>query len=76
LSAEAGKVGPIISAHAFNSLSTSIRNSGVRRILLLFVSCCIAGAASTLLFPEVRARDPDEVLTYEIAKGAAQHRLA
>ncbi|KAJ7184877.1 major facilitator superfamily domain-containing protein [Mycena filopes] len=64
LSAAAGKAGAIISALAFNSLSTSI---GTDKVLWIFVGCCIAGAAATLLLPEVRARDPDEVLAQEVA---------
>ncbi|KAJ6521672.1 MFS inorganic phosphate transporter [Mycena vulgaris] len=64
LSAAAGKAGAIISALAFNSLSMTI---GTDKVLWIFFSCCIAGALSTLLLPEVRGRDPDEVLAEEIA---------
>ncbi|KAJ7764229.1 major facilitator superfamily domain-containing protein, partial [Mycena metata] len=64
LSAAAGKAGAIISALVFNSLSMSI---GTDKVLWIFVGCCIAGAACTLLLPEVRARDPDEVFAYEMA---------
>ncbi|KAJ7448502.1 major facilitator superfamily domain-containing protein [Mycena latifolia] len=65
LSAAAGKAGAIISALAFNSLSTSI---GTDKVLWIFVGCCIAGAFFTLLLPEVRARDPDEILAQEMAE--------
>ncbi|KAJ6460235.1 major facilitator superfamily domain-containing protein [Mycena sanguinolenta] len=63
LSAAAGKAGAIISALAFNSLSNSI---GTDKVLWIFVGCCIAGAIFTLLLPEVRRRDPDQVLAEEI----------
>ena len=33
---------------------------------LVFFGCCIAGAAVTLLLPEVKGRDPDLVLAEEI----------
>ncbi|KAJ7921192.1 major facilitator superfamily domain-containing protein [Mycena leptocephala] len=65
ISAAAGKAGAIISALAFNSLSESI---GTDKVLWIFVGCCIAGAAFTLLLPEVRGRDPDEVLAQEMAE--------
>ncbi|KAJ7921189.1 major facilitator superfamily domain-containing protein [Mycena leptocephala] len=65
ISAAAGKAGAIISALAFNSLSESI---GTDKVLWIFVGCCIAGAAFTLLLPEVRGRDPDEVLAHEMAQ--------
>ncbi|KAJ6537237.1 major facilitator superfamily domain-containing protein [Mycena vulgaris] len=64
ISAAAGKAGAIISALAFNSLSISI---GTDKVLWIFVGCCIAGAFCTLLLPEVRGRDPDEVLAEELA---------
>ncbi|KAJ7838074.1 major facilitator superfamily domain-containing protein [Mycena olivaceomarginata] len=66
ISAAAGKAGAIISALAFNSLSQSI---GTAKVLWIFVACCVAGAGFTLLLPEVRARDPDEILAQEIAEG-------
>ncbi|KAJ7732077.1 MFS inorganic phosphate transporter [Mycena maculata] len=64
LSAAAGKAGAIISALAFNSLTDDI---GTPNVLWIFVGCCAAGAFFTLLLPEVRGRDPDEVLAQEIA---------
>ncbi|KAJ6566585.1 MFS general substrate transporter [Mycena capillaripes] len=64
LSAAAGKAGAIISALAFNTLSESV---GTDKVLWIFVGCCIAGAGFTLLLPEVRARDPDEILAQEMA---------
>ncbi|KAJ7137011.1 major facilitator superfamily domain-containing protein [Mycena epipterygia] len=67
LSAASGKAGAIISALVFNTLSESI---GTDKVLWIFVGCCIAGAFCTLLLPEVRARDPDEVLAQEIAERA------
>ncbi|KAJ7222764.1 MFS general substrate transporter [Mycena haematopus] len=63
LSAAAGKAGAIISALAFNTLSNSI---GTDKVLWIFVGCCLAGAIFTLLLPEVRRRDPDEILLTEI----------
>ncbi|KAF8145593.1 major facilitator superfamily domain-containing protein [Mycena galopus ATCC 62051] len=63
LSAAAGKVGAIISALVFNSLSNSI---GTDKVLWIFVGCCFAGAIFTLLLPEVRRRDPDQVLAEEL----------
>ncbi|KAJ7776351.1 major facilitator superfamily domain-containing protein [Mycena metata] len=68
ISAAAGKAGAIISALAFNSLSNSI---GTDKVLWIFVGCCIAGAGFTLLLPEVRARDPDEILLQDMAEGSA-----
>ncbi|KAJ7511641.1 major facilitator superfamily domain-containing protein [Mycena galericulata] len=68
LSAASGKVGAIISALAFNSLSTSI---GTDNVLWIFVGCCFAGALFTLLLPEVRNRDPDLVLAEEIEAARA-----
>ncbi|KAJ7624030.1 major facilitator superfamily domain-containing protein [Mycena polygramma] len=67
LSAAAGKAGAIVSALAFNALSEDI---GTDKVLWIFVGCCIAGAGFTLLLPEVRARDPDEVLAQELAEAA------
>ncbi|KAJ7157466.1 inorganic phosphate transporter [Mycena filopes] len=73
ISAASGKVGAIISALAFNTLSTKI---GTDKVLWIFVGCCIAGAGFTLLLPEVRARDPDLVLAEEIeAARAARVRV-
>ncbi|KAJ7894035.1 inorganic phosphate transporter [Mycena leptocephala] len=63
LSAAAGKAGAIISALAFNSLSNTI---GTDKVLWIFVGCCFAGALFTLLLPEVRRRDPDQILAGEI----------
>ncbi|KAJ7818331.1 inorganic phosphate transporter [Mycena olivaceomarginata] len=63
LSAAAGKAGAIVSALAFNSLSSKI---GTDKVLWIFVGCCFAGAIFTLLLPEVRRRDPDQVLAEEI----------
>ncbi|KAJ6472360.1 major facilitator superfamily domain-containing protein [Mycena vitilis] len=67
LSAAAGKSGAIVSALAFNTLSEDI---GTDKVLWIFVGCCVAGAGFTLLLPEVRARDPDEVLAQELAEAA------
>jgi len=63
LSAAAGKAGAIVSALAFNSLSKKI---GTPAVLWIFFGCCIAGAALTLLLPEVKNRDPDVILAEEI----------
>ncbi|KAK7063412.1 MFS inorganic phosphate transporter [Favolaschia claudopus] len=63
ISAAAGKAGAIISALAFNSLSNKI---GTDKVLWIFVGCCFAGAGFTFLLPEVRRRDPDEILAQEI----------
>ncbi|KAJ7681559.1 inorganic phosphate transporter [Mycena rosella] len=74
LSAAAGKAGAIISALAFNSLSMKI---GTDKVLWIFFGCCIAGAGFTFLLPEVRNRDPDQVLAEEIeAARAAKARTA
>ncbi|KAJ6617383.1 major facilitator superfamily domain-containing protein [Mycena sp. CBHHK59/15] len=71
LSAASGKVGAIISALAFNSLSEDI---GTDKVLWIFVGCCIAGAGFTLLLPEVRARDPDLILAQEIEEARTQRK--
>ncbi|EGN97769.1 hypothetical protein SERLA73DRAFT_182514 [Serpula lacrymans var. lacrymans S7.3] len=63
LSAACGKVGAIISALVFNTLTASI---GTPNVLWIFVGCCFAGAALTLLLPEVAGRDPDVVLAEEL----------
>ncbi|KAI3603323.1 inorganic phosphate transporter [Moniliophthora roreri] len=63
VSAAAGKAGAIISALAFNQLSKSI---GTPKVLWIFVACCIAGAFFTLLLPEVKGRDADEVYREEM----------
>jgi len=62
ISAASGKVGAIISALVFNSLTATI---GTPNVLWIFFGCCIAGAACSLLLPEVRNRDPDLVLAEE-----------
>ncbi|RXW14845.1 hypothetical protein EST38_g11007 [Candolleomyces aberdarensis] len=61
--AASGKAGAILSALAFNSLSKKI---GTPACLWIFFACCIAGAAVTLLLPEVKGRDPDLILAEEI----------
>jgi len=63
ISAACGKAGAIISALVFNTLSEHI---GTPAVLWIFFGCCIAGAAFTLLLPEVKGRDPDLVLAEEI----------
>ncbi|KAG5642701.1 hypothetical protein DXG03_002303 [Asterophora parasitica] len=63
ISAAAGKAGAIISALAFNTLSKKI---GTPAVLWIFFGCNIAGAAFTLLLPEVKGRDPDLILAEEI----------
>ncbi|KZV84844.1 MFS general substrate transporter [Exidia glandulosa HHB12029] len=65
LSAAAGKAGAIISALAFNTLAKKI---GTPAVLWIFFGCCLAGAAFTLLLPEVKGRDPDEVDRMELAE--------
>ncbi|KAI8992884.1 MFS general substrate transporter [Trametes punicea] len=62
MSAASGKAGAIISALAFNSLTNKI---GTPAVLWIFFGCSIAGAAFTLLLPEVRDRDPDIVYAEE-----------
>ncbi|KAI0369643.1 MFS general substrate transporter [Pilatotrama ljubarskyi] len=62
MSAACGKAGAIISALAFNSLSKKI---GTPAVLWIFFACCLAGAAFSLLLPEVRDRDPDIVYAEE-----------
>lgn len=63
ISAASGKAGAILSALAFNSLSKKV---GTPVCLWIFFACCIAGAAFTLLLPEVKGRDPDLILAEEI----------
>ncbi|KAF9448523.1 phosphate transporter [Macrolepiota fuliginosa MF-IS2] len=63
ISAACGKAGAIISALAFNTLTKKI---GTPAVLWIFFGCNIAGAAFTLLLPEVRDRDPDIILAQEI----------
>jgi PHS family inorganic phosphate transporter-like MFS transporter len=63
ISAAAGKAGAIISALAFNSLSDKV---GTPVVLWIFFGCNIAGAALTLLLPEVKGRDADVVLAEEL----------
>ncbi|KAN0086225.1 Major facilitator superfamily domain containing protein [Tylopilus felleus] len=68
ISAASGKVGAIISALVFNTLTTSI---GTPAVLWIFFACSILGACFTLLLPEVAGRDPDAVLAEEIAEKRA-----
>jgi len=63
ISAACGKVGAIISALAFNSLSQTI---GTPAVLWIFFACCIVGAVFSLLLPEVKGRDPDLILAQEL----------
>ncbi|KAI0762151.1 MFS general substrate transporter [Trametes elegans] len=75
MSAACGKAGAIISALAFNSLSKKV---GTPAVLWIFFGCCIAGAAMTLLLPEVRDRDPDVVYAeeqrqYELERAHGRH---
>ncbi|KAL5526257.1 hypothetical protein ACEPAF_7980 [Sanghuangporus sanghuang] len=73
LSAASGKAGAIISALAFNTLSKKI---GTPAVLWIFVACCTAGAACTLLLPEVKGRDADEIDSAEIhAKCEARRHI-
>ncbi|OAX38279.1 MFS general substrate transporter [Rhizopogon vinicolor AM-OR11-026] len=65
LSAACGKIGAIISAFVFNSLTDSI---GTPAVLWIFFGCCMFGAVFTLLLPEVAGRDPDLVLAEELKK--------
>lgn len=58
ISAAFGKTGAIISALGFNTLS---KNIGTPAVLWIFFGCCLAGAACTLLLPEVKGRDPDVI---------------
>ncbi|KAJ7275787.1 major facilitator superfamily domain-containing protein [Mycena rebaudengoi] len=60
VSAAAGKVGAIISALAFNSLSEDI---GTDKVLWIFFGCCVAGAGFTLLLPERRKSKPSGLST-------------
>jgi PHS family inorganic phosphate transporter-like MFS transporter len=68
ISAASGKVGAIISASAFNTLSTTV---GTPAVLWIFFGCCIAGVVCSLLLPEVRGRDPDVILLEEMKEGRA-----
>ncbi|KAF8922141.1 MFS general substrate transporter [Mucidula mucida] len=71
ISAASGKAGAIISALAFNSLTEDI---GTPNVLWIFVGCCFAGAAFTLLLPEVRGRDPDAILANELREAKSAER--
>ena len=42
----------------------------------VFFGCCIAGAGFTLLLPEVKGRDPDEILAAEIKAERDARRAA
>ncbi len=75
MSAASGKCGAILSALAFNSLSKKVgtpvvlwstslettRTFFASNTVTVFFGCCIAGALFTLLLPEVKGRDPDEI---------------
>ncbi|KAF8518837.1 MFS inorganic phosphate transporter [Hysterangium stoloniferum] len=69
ISAASGKAGAIISSLGFNALTNKI---GTPNVLWIFFGCCIAGAACTLLLPEVKGRDPDEVDAQEINAARAR----
>ncbi|XP_006457672.1 hypothetical protein AGABI2DRAFT_196266 [Agaricus bisporus var. bisporus H97] len=71
-SAACGKCGAIISALAFNTLSKKV---GTPVVLWIFFACNIAGAFCTLLLPEVRGRDPDEILAKEIEEANMKKRI-
>ncbi|PCH40593.1 MFS inorganic phosphate transporter [Wolfiporia cocos MD-104 SS10] len=73
MSAACGKVGAIISALAFNSLSEKI---GTPAVLWIFFGCCIAGAVVTTLLPEVRDRDPDLIYAEEQRQAAVDEKRA
>ncbi|KZT12307.1 MFS general substrate transporter [Laetiporus sulphureus 93-53] len=62
VSAACGKIGAIVSALAFNTLTNKI---GTPAVLWIFFGCCIFGAVISLLLPEVRGRDPDVVYAEE-----------
>ncbi|KIM74205.1 hypothetical protein PILCRDRAFT_48161, partial [Piloderma croceum F 1598] len=66
ISAASGKVGAIISASAFSTLSNKV---GTPAILWIFFGSCIAGAVFSLLLPEVRGRNPDIILIEEMKEG-------
>ncbi|KAL6300221.1 MFS general substrate transporter [Sparassis latifolia] len=72
ISAACGKAGAIISALAFNALTTKI---GTPAVLWIFFGCCIAGAVFTLLLPEVKNRDPDVVYAEEEKERQMARRL-
>jgi len=71
ISAASGKVGAIISSLGFNALSTKL---GTPNVLWIFFAVCIAGAFATLLLPEVKGRDPDQVDMEEMREKRAQGR--
>jgi len=58
MSAAAGKAGAIISSLAFNAASKKI---GTPAVLWIFFGVSILGALFTLLLPEVKDRDPDQI---------------
>ncbi|KAI9458464.1 major facilitator superfamily domain-containing protein [Boletus coccyginus] len=69
ISAASGKVGAIISALVFNTLTTTI---GTPNVLWIFFACSILGAGFTLLLPEVAGRDPDAILAAELEEKRAR----
>ncbi|KAJ3537525.1 hypothetical protein NMY22_g5555 [Coprinellus aureogranulatus] len=71
ISAASGKAGAIISALAFNQLSKKI---GTPACLWIFMGCCLAGAAVSLLLPEVRGRDADLILAQQIEERKREGR--
>ncbi|KAF9474916.1 phosphate transporter [Pholiota conissans] len=73
ISAAMGKCGAIISALAFNTLSKKI---GTPACLWIFFGCCMFGALFTLLLPEVKGYDPDEILAEEIRVKRAEKAAA
>ncbi|KAI5117664.1 hypothetical protein M0805_009697 [Coniferiporia weirii] len=73
MSAAMGKMGAIISALVFNTLSES---HGTPAVLWILFACCIAGAFCTLLLPEVKGRDPDAIDAEEIRVAREARRAA
>ncbi|KAH7100420.1 inorganic phosphate transporter [Auriculariales sp. MPI-PUGE-AT-0066] len=63
ISAASGKCGAIISSLAFNVLS---KKAGTPVVLWIFFGVSILGAFFTLLLPEVKGRDPDEIYRLEL----------
>ncbi|KIY51532.1 MFS general substrate transporter [Fistulina hepatica ATCC 64428] len=63
ISAACGKIGSIISSIGFNQLIDSI---GTANVLWIFFAVSLLGVPFTLLLPEVKGRDPDEVFEQEL----------
>ncbi|GJJ15999.1 hypothetical protein Clacol_010278 [Clathrus columnatus] len=72
MSAACGKAGAIIASLGFNALSMHI---GTNNVLWIFFGCSMIGAVCTLLLPEVKGRDADEIDAQELREAHARNRV-